>query len=75
MVFSSDRPNSWRLAVANKQGGVAGGAIDGVDETIDSLTNTAVILVGHGFPGRGITVDCNTSTIASYTYGGKTAEV
>ena len=37
--------------VTIKQGGTAEMAIDGVNETIDSLTDTTVVLVADWFPG------------------------
>lgn len=40
-----------------EQEGTAEAAIDGVDETIDSTTNTAVILVADWFPGGEMAVE------------------
>jgi hypothetical protein len=37
--------------VAIEQGGAVEAAIDGVNETIDSMTDTAVVLVADWFPG------------------------
>jgi hypothetical protein len=36
--------------VASKQGGIAEGSFDGVDETIDSMAITAKIMVGACWP-------------------------
>jgi hypothetical protein len=36
--------------VATKQGGAAGAAIDGINETIDSMTNYYNFLVAYWFP-------------------------
>jgi hypothetical protein len=40
-----------------EQGGTAETAIDGVNETIDSMTNTAVILVAGWFLGGEMAVE------------------
>jgi len=40
-----------------KQGETAEAVIDGVNETIDSMTNTAVILVAVWFPGGEMAVE------------------
>jgi hypothetical protein len=43
--------------VAIEQGRVAEAAIDGANEAIDSMTNTAVVLVGDWFPGGGMAAE------------------
>jgi len=43
--------------VAIEQGGAAEAAIDGVNETIDSVTNTVVVLVADWFPGGEMAVE------------------
>ena len=43
--------------VAIEQGGTAEAAIDGVSETIEGLTNTAVVLVADWFPGGEMAVE------------------
>ena len=43
--------------VAIEQGGTAEAAIDGVSKTIDSMTNTAVVLVADWFPGGEMAVE------------------
>ena len=37
--------------MAIEQGGIAEAAINGVNETINSITNTAVALIADWFPG------------------------
>lgn len=48
-----------RRYVANRglAGGIAEAAIDGVTETSDSMTNTAVIFVAYRYPGGEMTVE------------------
>jgi hypothetical protein len=40
-----------------QQGGAAEAAIDGVKETIDSITNTVAVLVADWFPGGEMAVE------------------
>jgi hypothetical protein len=49
--LSHNTPNFEETpTVAIEQGGAAEAAIDGVNETIDSMTNTVVVLVAEWFP-------------------------
>ena len=52
MSFPPSTPNFEETpTVAIEQGGAAEAAIDGVNETIDSVTDTMVVLVADWFPG------------------------
>jgi hypothetical protein len=43
--------------VAIEQAGAAEVAIDGINETIDGMTNTAVVLIADWFPGGEMAVE------------------
>jgi hypothetical protein len=52
MSFPAITPNFEETStVAIEQGGAAEAASDGVNQTVDSLTNTAVFLIADLFPG------------------------
>jgi hypothetical protein len=52
MKFPPSTPNFEETpTVAIEQAGSAEAAIDGVNETIDSVTDTAEVLVADWFPG------------------------
>jgi len=56
--LSSQCPNFEKTpTVAIEQGGTAEAAINGVSETIDSMTNTAVVLVSDWLPGGEMAVE------------------
>jgi hypothetical protein len=58
MNFPPSTPNFEETpTVAIEQGGAAEAAIDGVSEAIDTMTNTAQVLVADWFPGGEIAVE------------------
>ena len=48
-----------------ERGGAAEAAINGVNEAIDSMTNTAVVLVAEGFVDEKWLYNSDTLTISS----------
>ena len=58
MNFSPSTPNFEEIpTVAIELGGAAEAAINGVNKTMDSMTNTAVVLVADWFPGGEMAVE------------------